>query len=324
MRFKLQKATLFSCLGLYCLILLTFYLPGFFSEGIPQNWFIFWQIDLPRVLIGLIVGGTLAILGLVFQALFQNPMASPYTSGVSSAAALGAGLILFSSNLQLDLPWLSLTGGALISAGFALAMLLLLIRLRPLLDPSSLVLCGLVCNYFFSSLLLLIQYFSDPSQLYALSHWLMGNLNVIGYEKVILLGLCSFVALVFFGVKHKALDLACMGDELAITKGLDITKLRRNLLVSGSILVTLFVANVGPIGFVGIIVPHIARIFSGYSHRENFCPTFILGAIFLSLSDVIARHCLEQTELPVGLITSIVGAPIFILLLIQSKTYKFS
>ena len=203
-------------------------------------------------------------------------------------------------------------------------MLLLLIRLRPLLDPSSLVLCGLVCNYFFSSLLLLIQYFSDPSQLYALSHWLMGNLNIVGYQKIAVIGLCALVALWFFGNKHAELDLACLGDEIAVSKGLDITKFRRNFLIAGSILVTILVAHVGPIGFVGIIVPHVTRIFMGHSHRINFYPTFILGALFLSLSDLIARHCQEQTELPVGLVTSIVGAPIFILLLIRSKTYKFS
>jgi iron complex transport system permease protein len=322
--FKFSILTLCSCFALYCFTLITFHLPGIFFESTPQNWLIFWRIDVPRVLLSILVGGTLAILGLIFQALFQNPMASPYTSGVSSAAALGAGLMLFSANFEDYFPWLSLTGGAFVSAGLALGMLLLLIKLRPFLDPSSLVLCGLVCNYFFSSLLLLVQYFSDPSQLYALSHWLMGNLNTIGYQTSIIIAACSVTGLIFFGSKHKALDLACLGDEVAITKGLNIAALRRDLLIVGSILVTVLVAHVGPIGFVGIIVPHISRILTGYSHKVNFYPTFILGAIFLSLSDLIARSCLEQTELPVGLITSLIGAPIFIFMLIRSKTYKFS
>ncbi len=284
---------------------------------------ILFDIRIPRLLTVLMTGGILALLGLIFQALFQNSLASPYTSGVSAAAAFGAGLATY-SNISISILGISsVTVGALLATIFALVMILTILKLMPEINSSALVLCGLICNYFFSSLLLMIQYLSDPGQLYGLTRWLLGNIVYYGYSQAIILAVIGATSLLYFYRSREQLDLMSLGDEIALSRGVDVNKLRKKLLILTSVITAILVAMVGPIGFVGIIIPHITRIYFGFSHGRNVMASFILGALFLSLCDVLAYSVLAQTELPIGLITTLIGAPVFIVLLIRNKTYKF-
>ncbi len=267
------------------------------------------SLRLPRILTAIIVGASLSIVGTVFQALFKNPLSEPYILGVSSGGALGA-VIAISIGLQFaGISFFALTGSFL-----AFVLVYTFGRKYGDIDPNSLLLSGVMINAFFSALILLIVSTMDQSFRTAL-FWLMGNLSLTNYSTIFYILTIFIISTFIFLYYSNGYNLISIDEENAIQFGINIRILKNLTLVSGSVLIGTIVSNVGIIGFVGLIVPHICRLIFGYDNRIVMPTSTFIGAIFMLLSDLLSRIILSPVELPIGSITAIIGSPIFIFLL---------
>jgi len=280
---------------------------------------IFWRLRVPRVLLAFLAGASLSLGGMIFQAVFRNDLATPFTLGVSSGAALGATLSL---RLGLTFSLLGLDGTTLFALlGALLSMLIVhgLASRRPDATGATLLLAGVAVNFTLSSLILLVHYTSDAAQTFNILRWLMGRLDVVGMRAVWLL-LPLFVAGGLAGLLlHRELNLLTVGEEFAVSRGVDASRTRTFLFLGTSLLVGGVVAVCGPIGFVGMMTPHLARLLVGADHRRLAPASILLGGILLTLCDVLARVLLAPAELPVGVITALLGGPFFLWLLTRSR-----
>jgi len=280
---------------------------------------IVFRIRVPRVLLGFFAGAILGGAGVVFQSLFRNDLASPYTLGVAGGASFGAVLSiklgLTAGFLGFSLPALGGVAGALLATSLVVVLYKSQIRSY---GPATMLLGGVVISFLFSSLVLFVQYTSSFNESYEIIRWLMGGLETIDYQGVILLSLASLILFLAGVVNSSNLDLLSMGDELAYSRGVDVSKLRLRLFVLISIIVGLTVSFVGPIGFVGIVIPHLVRILIGPSHRTLLWLSMFTAGGFLVLCDCLARMLLSPAELPVGIITALAGSPWFLYLLFRN------
>ena len=279
---------------------------------------IFWQVRVPRVCTAFLVGAGLAACGMAFQAMFRNPLAPPFTLGVAGGASLGAALYVW---LGFSFAVLSISGVSVFAFLGALGSISLvygLTRLRHGFSTATLLLAGIAVNLFSSSLIMLIQYLSDLAGSFKILHWLMGGLEGMGYDRV--LGLAPLVAtgvLILFAMTHE-LNLMSVGEELAISRGVDVRRVKHILFLATSICVGAVVAVCGPIGFVGMMVPHMCRLLVGSNHRHLLPTTCLFGGVFLTLCDTLARVLIAPAEIPVGIITSVLGGPFFIWMLVRA------
>jgi iron complex transport system permease protein len=277
---------------------------------------ILWQIRLPRVLLALAAGGTLAVSGVSFQTLFRNPLAEPYTLGVASGAALGA-------VVAIQIGWAdSLIGLALASFVGALAAgaLVLGLALRSAgIETTTLLLAGVAVSLSCSALILFLQYFADATKTFRMVRWMMGGLAVVGYREVLWLAPWALgLAALAFGLRRE-LDLLLTGEELAASRGVDIGRLRWTVLGGTSLAIGALVAVAGPIGFVGLIVPHILRRIVGHNHRVLVPACLLAGGAFLAACDLAARTVMAPAEIPVGVLTALLGGPFFLWLLLTRR-----
>ncbi len=277
----------------------------------------------PRILLGLLAGGSLAVAGAVFQTLLRNDLATPYTLGVSFAGALGAFLALSVPGLAFALgPLSSVTLFAFLFAVLDVAVLYFLSRRGRQLNTNELLLAGVTLNFFFGAAILLLRFLSDPFRLRAMDHWMMGGLAVGGASALSPLPVVLLPALVLVAVQVGALDQLAFGEELAGSRGVDVESTQKICLLSASALTAVVVAVTGPIGFIGLLAPHAARRVLGPAHRTFLVGSFLLGGGFLVLADSITRSMTlagRGAELPVGVLTAIVGAPVFLALLLRAK-----
>ncbi|MCX7847551.1 MAG: iron ABC transporter permease, partial [bacterium] len=289
--------------------------------GDVSVWLIFIDQRVPRVLLGLVVGMALGMAGAAFQVILRNPLATPYTLGVASAGALGAAVVLAIPGLAGRLGPLGATQGSALAGSVlaALGIFMLARRLRGV-STNVLLLSGVALNLFCSSALLLVRFVADPQHLVAVDRWLMGGLITVGYSDVAgMLPLIIAGAVVVISQAH-GLNQLSFGEEVAGGRGVSV---RRVLTMTffGSVLMTAgAVAVAGPIGFVGLIVPHTVRLMSGPDQRVVLPASALLGGAVLALCDVGARTWLAPTEIPVGIITACVGAPVFLFLLLRRCT----
>ncbi|MDX2176477.1 MAG: iron ABC transporter permease [Candidatus Sumerlaeia bacterium] len=274
---------------------------------------------LPRVLFGLVCGGGLALAGAVYQAVLRNDLAEPYSLGVASGSALGALAVYQLAGLRWS-AW-ALPSGAFMGAVGALALLYGLSRVRrgPS-TPGALLLAGVTLNFLFGSAILLIQYLSDPFQTLLLLRWLMGGLDVPSYGVVGAAAALLAGALAVLLAQARALNLLALGDEGAFHLGVRVVRVRLLALGAASVLVAFLAAFAGPIGFVGLIVPHAMRKLVGADHRSLLISATMGGAIFLAMADMCARFTLGSVELPVGVLTGLLGAPFFLWLLATRRS----
>ena len=281
---------------------------------------IFFLARLPRSLAAAIVGGTLAAAGVVFQGLLRNPLATPYTLGISAGASFGAmTAITFGSAFPL-LAWAGVTGASLAGAMLAVFVVYVLASARHSgLSTTVLLLAGVTMNSFFSALILFVQYLSDFTETFRALRWLMGDLDVASYEPI--LGGLPLIAVALAGCVWLArpLNLLSLGADAAATRGVDVRRAQRVAFFCGSLATGAAVSIGGPIGFVGIIVPHLVRLIVGADHRLVLPASFFFGAAFLVTCDVVSRTVLAPLELPVGIITAMIGGPFFLWLLIRKK-----
>ncbi len=278
---------------------------------------IFWQIRVPRVLAACIGGAGLALGGAVFQAVFRNPLATPYTLGVASGASLGVAL---ASRLGLSVVVVGLStnvvaafAGALLAVGVVWA----LTKVRPDLSSTMLLLAGVAMNFFFSSVILFAQYTASLGDSYRIIRWLMGGLGAVDMRTVAHMFPVVFLGAVVIWWRARELDLLATGPEIAASRGVAVARTRTVLFLATSIMVGGVVAGCGPIGFVGMMAPHICRLLVGPNHRVLLPASILFGGAFLAVCDTAARVVLAPAELPVGVITAFLGAPFFLWLLVR-------
>jgi iron complex transport system permease protein len=286
-----------------------------FADNVDAQ--IFFIARLPRALAGALVGGTLAAAGVVFQGLLRNPLATPYTLGVSTGSALGA---MIAITFGASFPFLGITSASLAGATLAVLIVYFLARARHAgLSTTVLLLAGVTLNAFFSALILFVEYLSDFAQTFRAIRWLMGNLDVADYTPI--LGALPLVgaAFVVFAWLARPLNLLSLGADAAATRGVNVRAVHRWAFFSASTATGAAVAVGGPIGFVGIIVPHLVRLVVGPDHRLVLPASAFLGAGFLVACDTIARVALAPLELPVGIVTAMIGGPFFLWMLIRKR-----
>jgi iron complex transport system permease protein len=281
---------------------------------------IFFIARLPRVVAAALVGGSLAAAGVVFQALLRNPLASPDTLGVSSGAALGA---MAAITFHLDVPLLGLPAVPLSSVIGSLGALGVVYALatarRRGLSTTVLLLAGVTMTAFLTALILFTQYLADFADTFRTVRWLMGTLDVGGYAPIVAVLPMLVVALGLFASLPRALDLISFGEQAAASRGVNVVRAERMALVSASLATGAAVAIGGPIGFIGIIVPHLVRLLVGSDHRLVLPASILFGAAFLIACDVVARTVFAPLEVPVGVITALIGGPFFLWLLVRSS-----
>jgi iron complex transport system permease protein len=266
-----------------------------------------------------IVGAALAVGGAVFQAVFRNALATPFTLGISSGASFGAALAVqfMGAFTSPSIPILQLAAFA--GAGVSVGLVYGVSRMRRGFSTSDLLLAGVAVSFLFSSLIMLFQYIGDPGQSLRLLHWMMGGIFVTGLDSLVPLLPPILLGGVIIASHTRELDLLLLGEDLAQSRGLDTRRLRQFLFLAVSLMVGASVAVCGPIGFVGLMVPHVCRLVFG-AHHALLVPTSALaGGTLLVLCDTLARTVIAPAELPIGVITALLGAPFFLWLLYAGR-----
>jgi iron complex transport system permease protein len=279
--------------------------------------FILWQLRVPRVLLAALAGAGLAVAGAAFQALFRNPLATPYTLGVASGAALGAVATIL-AGVGAGALGLGATGlGALAGALAITAAAYAIGRDRQGLPTATLLLGGVTLGFFFSSLILLLQYFADFAEAFRILRWLLGEVRVVGYAVFLVLVPLVGVGAALVLARRAELNLLLTGEELAHARGADVERVKRQVFLGSSFLVAAIVSVCGPIGFVGLVVPHAVRSILGPDLRRLLPVCVPVGAAFLVVCDTVARLAIVPAELPVGVVTALVGGPVFLAILLR-------
>lgn len=276
------------------------------------------ELRLPRVLLGLGAGAALSLAGLILQALFSNPLCEPYTLGVSSGAALASvmagSLGFFVHHWGFSLPAFS---GAI---AFTLILDVTVSRTRS--SPLTLLLSGVMLGFMGSSLVALWMAMMDSSGIQGALFWLLGDLSKARLSGALMI--LGVVVLIFYYLwqKRGTLDALLMGELMAKTLGVEIEKERRRLLLASSLLVAVAVSAAGMIGFIGLLVPHLARRLGGSRHASALPLSMGLGGILLVLADLLARVLLRPQELPVGVVTALAGAPLFLIVMLRRSSRR--
>jgi iron complex transport system permease protein len=275
---------------------------------------IVWRIRLPRVFLATLVGAALSLGGLVFQALLRNPLAEPYILGISSGSGIGAILGILTG--MSPFPGVSLAAFA--GSMATLLLLLFMTSGKTMLKKNILLLSGVMVNAFCGAFIMFLISITQDDRLHNIIFWLMGDLSMADLPQVWLLAAVVVPCTVLIFCLSNTMNLFLMGKELAQTMGVNIKVITAILLVATSIMVSATVAACGPIGFVGLVIPHLLRLIVGPDHRVLVPACLLGGGAYVVLCDILARTLPEQGEMPAGVITAMIGAPLFIILLKKS------
>lgn len=276
---------------------------------------IIWRIRLPRAILAAFVGATLSLGGLVFQALLRNPLAEPYILGISGGSAIGAiiGILMGLSRF----PGVSLTA----FAGSTASLLLILVMSsgQTILKKDSLLLSGVMVNAFCSAFIMFLISLTQDSRLHNIMFWLMGDLSMAGIEQAWILAAMVLPCFILIFWLSNTMNLLLLGKEMAQTMGVNIKAVTVTLLVSTSFMVSATVSQCGLLGFVGLVIPHLLRLLLGPDHRVLVPSCIFGGGAYMVFCDLLARTLPNQGEMPAGVITAMIGAPLFIFLLKRSR-----
>lgn len=283
------------------------------------------NIRLPRTLLCLSVGCILGLTGAVMQAVFRNPLADPGIIGVSSGAALGAGLgIVVFADLMTGLPsWLQLSTVSFFAFSFALGVCLIVYRLGSTREGSSVVvmlLAGVAISALAGAGMGMLNYIADDQSLRDLSLWQMGSMAGSSWVGIGLSFATATMLLAVFLPAAKSLNILLLGDAEARHLGMDVTALKKRLIVCCAIGLGVAISTVGMIGFIGLVIPHLVRLLVGPNHQRLLPLSALLGALLLLIADIMARTVMAPSEMPVGIITALLGSPFFIFLLLQQRS----
>jgi len=283
---------------------------------------IFWKIRLPRVMAAFLAGAALAISGMAFQAVFRNPLATPFTLGVSSGAAFGAAVYI---KIGLMFSVLGISGQSLSAfIGAVLSVLLVygISQIKKGFTTATMLIAGVAINFFFSSLILFIQYLSDFANSFRIIRWLMGGFEIVGFRPVFtLLPFVVIGSAVLVLLTHE-LNLFTLGEDIALSRGVDVKRIKALLFFATSLMIGGIVSVCGPIGFIGMMAPHICRLLIGAEHRFLTPASFFFGGAFLVFCDTLSRILIAPAEIPVGVITALLGGPFFLWLLLSGSSEK--
>lgn len=285
---------------------------------------IVWFVRTPRILLSILVGMGLAISGVVMQAVVQNPLADPYILGISSGASLGATFaILVGYGSSAFFAQFGLAFGAFIGALVATVLVLVLAAVGGKMTSTKLVLSGLIISALGGALSNLIVYLANNAEgIKTVTFWSMGSLASASWTKLPFVAIVVGVLATYFLFQARVLNTMLLGDEVAVTLGIRLSFYRKIYMMLSALLTSIIVANSGMIGFVGLIIPHIVRGFFGSDHRILMPLSAFGGALFMIWADLLARSILTGVELPIGIITAIIGAPVFIYIIVK-KQYQF-
>ena len=278
---------------------------------------IIWQLRLPRILSAMVAGVVLAVSGMVYQALFRNPMADPYVLGISSGAAFGVAFAAF-LGLVGDATgmWQVPTVAFLGAAGTALVIMVLSGGVRR--SPTTLLLTGIALNFLLSALMTLFMYL-NRTQLQSIMQWTLGSFGTASWSKLGIMGATATLGIVPIMFLTRELDILLLDEASALSIGVSVKSVRLLLLVLSTLATSVTVAFCGIIGFVGLMVPHIMRLITGPRHKTLMLFSIVGGALMMVGADTLARTVLGASELPVGIVTALAGAPLFIILLANHR-----
>lgn len=295
---------------------------SFASYGDSAVYDIIWLLRLPRIVLAVLTGMGLSVCGVIMQAIVKNPLADPYILGISSGASLGATAAIMlglGAFLGENFVGLAAAGGA-----FAVSMgVLILSGVGGRSSPVKLLLSGMALSAVCSAFSSFIVYFANNREgMQTIAYWLMGSLANAKWENLAVISPIIVLGTAFFWTQSQILNLMLVGDATAITLGRNLTRYRHGYLVLSSLMVGFVVYSAGMIGFVGLICPHVMRMLTGAEHRRLLPASAFAGAILLVWADVLCRTILPRTELPIGILVSLVGAPCFVYLMVR-RSYGF-
>ncbi|MEP9394878.1 iron ABC transporter permease [Gordonia sp. VNK1] len=283
---------------------------------------VIWELRLPRVLTGLCVGAVLAATGCALQAIVRNDLADPYLLGVSSGASLGAAVVI-ATGLGAALGVVSATVGAFFGAIASLVMVVLLLGGGRALSGSRLVLAGLTVGYFMAAVTNLVVVLSDNRDaVRAVMFWMLGSLGRSSWDELPVLAGSSVVALSIMILWARRLDAIGLGDDVARSLGVDAYRLRLQVTILSALAIAAAVAVSGAIGFVGLVVPHLARQLVGAGHRVLIPTSALIGALVLVAADALARTVLSPREVPLGILTALLGTPLLMYMLHRRQRFE--
>jgi len=286
-------------------------------KGTPQ-YSILFSIRLPRVLLGFAVGGALSLAGVILQGMFRNPLVEPYTLGISGGAALGVALNI-ASGIARKFSFISMPASGFLGAAIVIVLLYSLSVKKRMLKIQELLLCGVMISFICSSFIMFIMAISKSEDLQGIVFWIMGSLEEPNLTLIWIAVITSILGLIASYFFSSDLNAILLGEEEAVHLGINVEKTKRILFIIASLLTGLSVSIAGIIGFVGLLVPHLMRIFIGNDHRILILASFLFGGAFLIFCDTLARIVIAPLELPVGVITGILGGSLFIYTIMKRK-----
>ncbi|MFA7084609.1 MAG: iron ABC transporter permease [Arcobacteraceae bacterium] len=289
-----------------------------FNES-SQDYMVFWDLRVPRVFLAFFCGSILSLSGLIFQTIFKNALITPYTLGVAS------GSTLFTALFIIFLPSYIYVLGGFLGAFFTILLLFFIAnRINKnsiMAQTNSFLLVGIALSFFYSACLMLLFTVSNFEENYSIVRYTLGSLDIVGFAYVFPVAFASLVLLKMVYVYKKEITLMLTSNENAFLKGVEVKKTNFILLLLVSFCVGVCISFTGPIGFIGLVVPHIIKIVYKKSAYKLFWPVFFFGGVFLVLCDIISRNLVQSSTLPIGVVTAFIGAPFFIYLIVR-RSYK--
>jgi iron complex transport system permease protein len=279
------------------------------------------DVRLPRIYVALLAGFALASAGVVFQALLRNPLADPFVIGVSSGAAVGA---VIAMALHIPATWLGVSTIPLFSFFGGLGTILLIFTIaqtKGRLQSTTLLLAGVIVNAFFSAIMMFLASVVDADNIQRFMLWMMGHLEIVEPKLLLVVSIFLLFGWIVLWIYSRHLNVLSLGEESAAQLGVEVERTKKIVFIAAALIAGAVVSISGIIGFVGLMIPHIVRSFVGSDHRILLPASGLCGAIFLILADTIARTIIAPTEIPVGVITALCGAPFFIYIL-RSKKWR--
>ena len=284
-------------------------------EPSSTTYTIFWDLRVSRVVLAFFVGGILALGGLIFQIIFKNELITPYTLGIASGTTLFTAIsIVFFPALYLSI---SSVFGSIITILILYYISKQINKSSIAVSTNSILLIGIALSYFYSSALMLVFYMSNLQENYSIVRFTLGSLDTVGFTSGIVVIIVSFIFYAVVHINKEKIKLLLICNDTAFLKGLNVHKINILLLVVVSLSVGICISFVGPIGFIGLVIPHIIKLIYKKSADKLFFPVFFFGGIFLVFSDLLARNLNTDSALPIGVVTAFIGAPFFVYLLVR-------
>jgi len=276
---------------------------------------VFWELRISRLILAFFIGGILALSGLIFQIIFKNALITPYTLGIAS------GTTLFTAVSIVFFPGIILSLSS--SVGAVLTVIILYFISKKMnsnevsVSTNSILLVGIALSYFYSSALMLVFYLSNLQENYSIVRFTLGSLDTVGFQNSLIVTAVAVFMYLFIHFYKNRIKLLLISNDTAFLKGLNVHRTNITILLVVSICVGLCISFVGPIGFVGLVIPHIIKLIYKQSAHNLFFPVFFYGGVFLVFADLIARNLNTASSLPIGVVTAFIGAPFFVYLLIK-------